>query len=150
MPWKLTRDYNRQCLLVQTFCTNSVAANRTNFFIIKIVPDWRFFAFLFCWHFSYRTCAFCKGHSDWLQLPLAALHINRHRVTSKIRLAMPKVKMSRADRNPWLAKMPGTDFSQNWGSSWNYQKEQIMIIKFISLKIISWSLMEVVVVVIVW
>jgi hypothetical protein len=40
-----------------------------------------------------------------LQLPLAALHINRHRVTSKIRLTMPRVKMSRADRNPWLAKM---------------------------------------------
>jgi hypothetical protein len=30
MPWKLTQDYNRQCLLVQTFCTNTVAANRTN------------------------------------------------------------------------------------------------------------------------
>ena len=30
---------------------------------------------------------------DWLQLPLAALHINRHRVTSKIRLTMPRVKM---------------------------------------------------------
>jgi hypothetical protein len=28
MPWKLTQDYNRQCLLVQTFCTNSVEANR--------------------------------------------------------------------------------------------------------------------------
>jgi hypothetical protein len=27
--------YNRQCLLVQTFCTNSVAANRTNFFILS-------------------------------------------------------------------------------------------------------------------
>ena len=62
-------------------------------------------AFLFCWHFSYRTCAFCKARSDWLQLPLAALHINRHRVTSKIRLTMPRVKMSRADRNPWLAKV---------------------------------------------
>jgi hypothetical protein len=35
MPWKLTRYYNRQCLLVQTFCTNSVAANRTNFFILS-------------------------------------------------------------------------------------------------------------------
>jgi hypothetical protein len=35
-----------------------------------------------------------------LQLPLAALHINR--VTSKIRLTMPRVKMSRADRNPSL------------------------------------------------
>ena len=70
------------------------------------MPDWRFFAFLFCWHFSYRTCAFCKARSDWLQLPLAALHINRHRVTSKIRLTMPRVKMTRrADRNPWLAKM---------------------------------------------
>jgi hypothetical protein len=62
-------------------------------------------AFLFCWHFSYRTCAFCKACSDWLQLPLAALHINRHRVTSKIRLTMPRVKMSSPDRNPWLAKM---------------------------------------------
>jgi hypothetical protein len=62
-------------------------------------------AFLFCWHFSYRTCAFCKARSHWLQLPLAALHIDRHRVTSKIRLTMPRVKMSRADRNPWLAKM---------------------------------------------
>jgi hypothetical protein len=62
-------------------------------------------AFLFCWQFSYRTCAFCKVRSDWLQLSLAALHINRHRVTSKIRLTMPMVKMSRADRNPWLAKM---------------------------------------------
>ena len=69
------------------------------------MPDWRFFAFLFCWYFSYRTCAFCKARSDWLQLPLAALHINRHRVTSKIRLTMSRVKMSRADRNPWLAKM---------------------------------------------
>jgi hypothetical protein len=69
------------------------------------VPDWWFFAFLFCWHFSYRTCAFCKARSDWLQLPLAALHINRHRVTSKMRLTMPRVKMSRANRNPWLAKM---------------------------------------------
>jgi hypothetical protein len=59
----------------------------------------------YCWHFSYRTCAFCKACSDWLQLPLAALHINRHRVTLKIRLTMPRVKMSRADRNPWLAKM---------------------------------------------
>ena len=66
-------------------------------------------AFLFCWHFSYRTCAFCKARSDWLQLPLAALHINRHRVTSKIRLTMPRVKMSRADRNPWLTKMPLQD-----------------------------------------
>jgi hypothetical protein len=75
------------------------------FYTIKIVPDWRFFAFLFCWHFSYRTCAFCKARSDWLQLPLAALHINRHRVTSKTRLTMPRVKMSRADRNPWQAKM---------------------------------------------
>jgi hypothetical protein len=71
---------------------------------IKIVPDWRFFALLFCWHFSYKACDFCKACSDWLQLPLAALHINRHRVTSKIRLTMPRVKMSRADRNPWLAK----------------------------------------------
>jgi hypothetical protein len=62
-------------------------------------------SFLFCCHFSYRTCAFCKAHSDWLQLPLAALHLNRHRMTSKIRLTMPRVKMSRADRNPWLAKM---------------------------------------------
>jgi hypothetical protein len=62
--------------------------------------------FLF-WHFSYRTCAFCKARSDWLQLPLAALHINRHRVTSKIRLTMPRVKMNRADHNPWLAKMGG-------------------------------------------
>jgi hypothetical protein len=61
--------------------------------------------FLFCWHFSYRTCAFCKARSDWLQLPLAALHINHHRVTSKIRLTMQRVKTSRADRNPWLAKM---------------------------------------------
>jgi len=43
--------------------------------------------------------------SDWLLLPLAALHINRHRVTSKISPTMPRVKMSRADRNPWLAKM---------------------------------------------
>jgi hypothetical protein len=34
-----TRDYNRQCLLVQTFCTNSVAANRTNFFILS--KSWR-------------------------------------------------------------------------------------------------------------
>jgi hypothetical protein len=34
------------------------------------------------------------------ELPLAALHINRHRVTSKIRLTMPRVKISRADRNP--------------------------------------------------
>jgi hypothetical protein len=66
-------------------------------------------AFLFCWHFSYRTCAFCKARSDWLQLPIAALHINRHRVTSKIRLTMPRVKMSRADRNPWLAKMSRAD-----------------------------------------
>jgi hypothetical protein len=52
----------------------------------------------------------CFGilRSDWLQLSLAALHINRHHVTSKIRLPMPRVKMSRADRNPWLAKMvPG-------------------------------------------
>jgi hypothetical protein len=28
--------------------------------------------FLFCWHFSYRTYAFCKARSDWLQLSLAA------------------------------------------------------------------------------
>ena len=57
-----------------------------------------------CWHEDRK----CKVHSDWLQLPLAALHINRHHVTSKIRLTMPRVKMSRADRNPWLAKMvPG-------------------------------------------
>jgi len=48
----------------------------------------------------------CKARSDWLQLSLAALHIIRHRVTSKIRLTMPRVKMSRVDRNPWLAKMP--------------------------------------------
>ena len=54
-----------------------------------------------CWHEDGK----CKARSDWLQLPLAALHINRHRVTSKIRLTMPRVKMSRADRNPWLAKM---------------------------------------------
>jgi hypothetical protein len=47
-------------------------------------------AFLFCWHFSYRTCTFCIARSDWLQLPLAALHINRHCVTSKIRLTMPR------------------------------------------------------------
>ena len=39
---------------------------------------------------------------------VAALHINRHRVTAKIRLTMPRVKMSRADRNPWLAKMRKT------------------------------------------
>jgi hypothetical protein len=53
---------------------------------------------------SFRNIAnrnFCKARSDWLQLPLAALHINRHHVTSKIRLTMPMVKMSRADRNPW-------------------------------------------------
>ena len=68
--------------------------------------------FLFCWHFSYRTCTFCKACSDWLQLPLAALHINRHRVTSKIRLTMPRVKISRADHNPWLAKMLGVQFCQ--------------------------------------
>jgi hypothetical protein len=54
-----------------------------------------------CWHEDGK----CKARSDWLQLPLAALHINRHRVTSKIRLTMPRVKMNRADRNPWLAKM---------------------------------------------
>jgi hypothetical protein len=54
-----------------------------------------------CWHEDGK----CKARSDWLQLPLAALHINRHRVTSKIRLTMPRVKMSRADRNPWLAKV---------------------------------------------
>ena len=47
----------------------------------------------------------CKARSDWLLLPLAALHINCHRVTSKIHLAMPRVKMSRADCNPWVAKM---------------------------------------------
>ena len=47
----------------------------------------------------------CKACSDWLLLPLAALHINCHRVTSKIHLTMPRVKMSRADRNPWLEKM---------------------------------------------
>jgi hypothetical protein len=41
--------------------------------------------------------------TDWLQLPLAAFHINRHRVTSKIRLTMPRVKMSRADHNPWIS-----------------------------------------------
>ena len=123
MPWKLTREYNRQCLLVHTFCTNSVAANRTNFFYtIKIVPDWRFFAFLFCWTFFLQnihcTCAFCKARSDWLQLPLAALHINRHRVTSRIRLTMPRVKMSRADRNPWLAKMWLCQYSvQGWRHS---------------------------------
>ena len=106
MPWKLTRDYNRQCLLVQTFCTNSVAPNRTNFFILsKSCWTYDFSHFSFCWHFFYRTCAFCKARSDWLKLPLAALHINHHRVTSKIRLTMPRVKMSRADRNPWLAKM---------------------------------------------
>jgi len=32
-------------------------------------------------------------------------------VTSKIRLTMPRVKMSRADRNPWLAKMMDDMFS---------------------------------------
>ena len=53
----------------------------------------------------FLTCAFCKAPSDWLHLPLAALYINRHRVISKIRLTMPRVKISRADRNPWLAKM---------------------------------------------
>ena len=47
----------------------------------------------------------CKARSDWLPLPLAALHINCHRVISKIRLTMTRVKMSRADRNPLLAKM---------------------------------------------
>ena len=46
----------------------------------------------------------CKACSDWLLLPLAALHINCHRVTSKIRLTMPRVKISRADRNPWLGE----------------------------------------------
>ena len=50
----------------------------------------------------------CKARSDWLLLPLAALHINCHSVTSKIRLTMPRVKMIRADRNPWLAKMDMT------------------------------------------
>jgi hypothetical protein len=35
MPWKLTQDYNRQYLLIQTFCMNSVAANHTNFFILS-------------------------------------------------------------------------------------------------------------------
>jgi hypothetical protein len=54
-----------------------------------------------CWHEDGK----CKARSDWLQLPLAALHVNRHRVTSKIRLAMPRVKMSRVDRNPCLVKM---------------------------------------------
>ena len=49
--------------------------------------------------------ACCKAHSDWLLLPLAALHINCHCVTSKIRLTKSRVKMSRADRNPWLEKM---------------------------------------------
>ena len=49
--------------------------------------------------------AHCKARSDWLLLPLAALHINCHRVNSKIRLTMPREKMSRVDRNPWLAKM---------------------------------------------
>jgi mannosyltransferase OCH1-like enzyme len=63
----------------------------THFYFVDIFPT--------------ATCAFCKARSDWLQLPLAALHINRHRVTSKIRLTMPMMKMSRADRNPWLVKM---------------------------------------------
>ena len=46
-----------------------------------------------------------KARSGWLLLPLAALHINYYSVTSKIRLTMPMVKMSRVDRKPWLAKM---------------------------------------------
>ena len=62
----------------------------THFYFVDIFPTER---------------AFCKARSDWLQLPLAALHINRHCVTSKVRQMMPRVKMRRADRNPWLAKM---------------------------------------------
>jgi hypothetical protein len=39
-------------------------------------------AFLFCWHFSYRT--FCKTRSDWLQLQLAENNIITRGVTVKI------------------------------------------------------------------
>ena len=94
MPWKLTRDYNRQCLLVQTFCTNSVAANRTNLFILS------------------KSCLqnMCCLHSPfWLVATTTSCITYKpspcHRATSKIRLTMPRVKMSRANRNPWLAKM---------------------------------------------
>ena len=106
MPWKFTRDYNMADFQVKiwrgSYCLFSgklVLLFQTYNIILYV------HAFLFCWHFSYRTWAFCKARSDWLQLPLAALHINSHCVTSKIRLMMPRVKMSRADRNPWLAKM---------------------------------------------
>ena len=93
----------------QTFCTNSVAANRTNFFILsKSCRTDEFLHFYFVDIFPTEHVLLCKVRSDWLQLPPAALHINRHRVPSKIRLTMPRVKMSRADRNPWLAKMMWT------------------------------------------
>jgi hypothetical protein len=55
-----------------------------------------------------------KARSNWLQLPLATLHINRHRVTSKIRLTIPRVKMSRADCNHWLAKMTESGLKRLW------------------------------------
>jgi hypothetical protein len=80
----LIRDYNRQCLLVQTFCTNSVAANRTNFFILSKPCRTDDLS-----HFSYRTCAFCKARSRWQCAGI-----------TKIRLMLPRVKMSRADHNP--------------------------------------------------
>jgi hypothetical protein len=111
MPWKLARDYNMADFQAKiwrgSYCYSKLVLLFQTYNIILYVHS-----FLFCWHFSYRTCAFCKARSDWLQLPLAALHINRHCVTLKIRLMMPRVKMSRADRNPWLAKMVKIRFSR--------------------------------------
>jgi hypothetical protein len=99
MPGENHRPVSSHWQALSVTCDRSVA-NRTNFFILSKSCRTDDLS-----HFSYRTCAFCKAHSDWLQLPLAALHINRHRVTSKIRLTMPRVEMSRADRNPWLVKI---------------------------------------------
>jgi hypothetical protein len=41
------------------------------FLVVTRDKSCKFHPFLFCWHVSYRTCAFCKASSDWLQLPLA-------------------------------------------------------------------------------
>ena len=55
-------------------------------------PSWQSLHVSICLHFSYKVDVFVT-HSDWLQLSLTAFVKNCHRVTMKIKLMLPRVKI---------------------------------------------------------
>ena len=66
-------------------------------------PSWQSLHVSICLHFSYKVDVFVT-HSDWLQLSLTAFVKNCHRVTMKIKLMLPRVKIQGDGSYPFVCE----------------------------------------------